>query len=275
MATFEETTRDIAVFDGSLHYNDFGEGEALICVHGGGSGANAWDNTKSVLDGLGAHFRVLMLDLPGYTTSTNLEAEAGESRDCYYARAVRGFMDALGIEKAHLFGPSMGATPMIRLAHDQPDRVLKLVLKSPAGMGPNILTPAPMDGITALEAFRLDPTYENMTVLMHRFVPRKGLLTTEMIDARFASAQQAMKLAPAKQRPAELADIRALLPKLTTPTLVLWGRQDRMVAMDGVLAALALIPNVEAHLWGGDTGHFVEFEHAEAFNRVVIPFLSA
>ncbi len=78
---------------------------------------------------------------------------------------------------------------------------------------------------------------------------------------------------PAKQRPAELADIRAVLPKLTIPTLVIWGRQDRMVAMDGVLAALALIPNVEAHLWGGDTGHFVEQRHAEAFNRVVIPFL--
>jgi pimeloyl-ACP methyl ester carboxylesterase len=275
MGRFEETTRDIAVFDGSLHYNETGEGDSLICVHGGGSGANAWDNTKWVLSGLAAHFRVLMLDLPGYANSTNLEAEAGESRDRYYARAVRGFMDALGIEKAHLFGPSMGGTPMIRLAHDHPQRVLKLVLKSPAGMGPNILSPSPMDGIMALEAFRLDPTYENMTELMRRFVPRKDLLTKALIDARFASAQQAMKIKPAKQRPAELSDIRALLPKLTIPTLVLWGGQDRMVAIDGALAALAMIPNVELHLWGGNTGHFVEFEHPEAFNRIVIPFLSA
>jgi pimeloyl-ACP methyl ester carboxylesterase len=36
-----------------------------------------------------------------------------------------------------------------------------------------------------------------------------------------------------------------------------------------------MIPNVELHLWGGNTGHFVEFEHPEAFNRIVIPFLSA
>ena len=196
MGRFEETTRDIAVFDGSLHYNEAGEGEALICVHGGGSGANAWDNTKWVLEGLSARFRVLMLDLPGYAGSTNLEAAPGARSARSYARAVRGFMDALGIGPAHLFGPSMGATPMIRLAHDQPDRVMKLVLKSPAGMGPNVLTPSPMDGILALEAFRLAPTYENMTELMRRFVPRKDLLTKEMIDARFASAQQAMKLSP-------------------------------------------------------------------------------
>ncbi|NIJ09256.1 pimeloyl-ACP methyl ester carboxylesterase [Sphingomonas vulcanisoli] len=275
MISFEQTSHHLEALGGRLHYNDIGEGTPLICVHGGGSGANAWDNTKWALDGLSADHRVLLLDLPGYGTSDNLEAEADESRDRYYARAVLALMDSLGLEAAHLFGPSMGATPMIRIAHDHPDRVLKLVLKSPAGMGKHFLTPSPMDGIRALDTFRQDPTFENMTQLMRLFVPGKGLLTDALIEARFASAQQAMMLKPAARKPTELADIRALLPKLTMPTLVLWGHQDRMVAMDGALGALALIPKVEVHLWGGGTGHFVEFEHADAFNRVVISFLKA
>jgi pimeloyl-ACP methyl ester carboxylesterase len=59
------------------------------------------------------------------------------------------------------------------------------------------------------------------------------------------------------------------------PVLVLWGHQDRMVPLDGALTVLALIPDVRVVLWGGGSGHFVEFEHAEEWCRMVLDFLRA
>ena len=48
-----------------IHYNEAGSGPALICTHGGGPGANAWDNTKYAFDALAEHFRTILMDLPG------------------------------------------------------------------------------------------------------------------------------------------------------------------------------------------------------------------
>ncbi|WP_176695952.1 alpha/beta fold hydrolase [Phenylobacterium immobile] len=273
MLSFEDTRRQIAAAGTVVHYNEAGDGDALICLHGGGPGANGWDNTKWVVDELSRHFHVVMLDLPGYGASPPMEALPGETNDRFYARAILAVMDALNISKAHLYGPSMGAAPMLRLAHDHPERVLKLVLKCPVGLGPNLFTPSPPDGIKALTAFRADPSYENMEQIMRLFIPREGLLTKAMIDARFASAQQAMAHPPASVAPLGTADLREAAQNLKPQTLVLWGHQDRMVPMDAALSALALIPHVELHLWGGGVGHFVEFEEPEAFLRAVIPFL--
>ena len=65
-----------------------------------------------------------------------------------------------------------------------------------------------------------------------------------------------------------------LLRRLTMPVLVLWGHQDRMVPLDHALLALAVIPDVQVHIWGGGTGHFIEFEHPEDFNQQVLWFLT-
>jgi pimeloyl-ACP methyl ester carboxylesterase len=273
MLSFEDTSRTVAALGTQFHYNEAGAGEALICLHGGGPGANGWDNTKWVIGELSRHFRVLMFDLPGYGATPPIEAVPNETSDRYYARAVLGLMDALGIDKAHLYGPSMGAAPMLRIAHDHPERVLKLVLKCPGGLGPNLFTPTPPDGIMALGAFRDAPTYANMEHMMRLFIPRNDLLTKDMIDARFASAQQALRHPRPRTSPAALADLRGAAQALKPQTLVLWGHQDRMVPMDGALLALSLIPNVEVHLWGGGTGHFMEYEQPKAFLRTVIPFL--
>lgn len=275
MPTFEETSRQLSVQGATLHYNEAGTGEALICLHGGGPGANGWDNTKWVLDDLSRHFRVIMLDMPGYGASPPMEALPDESADRYYARAVLALMDGLGIEKAHLYGPSMGSTPMMRLAHDHPERVLKLALKCPSGLGPNLMTPSPPDGIRALGAFRENPSYANMEQIMRLFIPRNELLTKDMIDTRFASAQQAMAHPRPQIAPGPTSDLRPVAEKLTMPTLVLWGHQDRMVPIDAALSALAMIPKVELHIWGGGTGHFIEFEAPQDFLRIIVPFLKA
>lgn len=275
MISFEETTRTIDINGVPLHFNEAGSGPAFVAFHGGGPGANGWDNGKWNIDALSRDHHVMLVDLPGYGASPNVDALEGETQDAMYARIIGAFLDAKGIERANLYGTSMSGGPVLRFAHDHPERIAKLVLKSPAGMGANILSTSPPDGIVALNTFRQEPTRENMERMMRLFVPKPGLLTEAMIEARFQSALGASAMPPPRTRSGGNSDIRSLLTSLAMPVLVLWAHQDHMVPIDGALTALALIPNVQIHLWGNGSGHFIEYEHPDEWQDVVHAFLIA
>ena len=76
--TKEETDHFIEVNGIKVHYNEAGSVPALICTHGGGPGANAWDNTKWALPYLAEHFQTILLDMPGFGDSHFYSASASE-----------------------------------------------------------------------------------------------------------------------------------------------------------------------------------------------------
>lgn len=70
------------------------------------------------------------------------------------------------------------------------------------------------------------------------------------------------------------SNLQPIIGKLQAPAPVVWGHHDRVVQWEGALSALAGIPDVRIHIWGGGTGHFVEYEKPEEFNRLVLGFLT-
>ncbi len=74
----EETDRYTEVNGVKLHYNEAGSGHALLCFHGGGPGANAWDNSKWCFGDFAEHFRTLLVDLPAYGES-DMEQKLGRA----------------------------------------------------------------------------------------------------------------------------------------------------------------------------------------------------
>lgn len=258
-----------------IHYNEAGQGPALICFHGGGPGANAWDNSKHNLDALSEHFHVMLVDLPGYGYSDKEAKLGGEPLDIFWARVVRDLMDLRGIQRAHLYGSSQSGNTCLRFGIEYPDRIGKIVLQS-CGVGAGYLfSPTPPEGLKALSEFVENPTRENMSKIMHLFIPKSELCTEEMIEARFRAALIPGHLAGRREFSASKnSDLTKEIQRLKAEVLVVWGHQDRMVPVEGALTALARIPNVRVHLWGGGTGHFVEYEKADEFNRLVIDFLT-
>ncbi|MBM3940240.1 MAG: alpha/beta fold hydrolase [SAR202 cluster bacterium] len=135
--TKEATDRFATVEGVSLHYNDSqasprarekaGAPPALVGFHGGGPGANAWDNTRFNIDDLLKHFRVLLVDLPGYGESDkDVTLPPGTFVDHYFARLIRRLLDQLGIERAHLYASSFSGLHALKFGLEYPERTGKI-----------------------------------------------------------------------------------------------------------------------------------------------------
>ena len=98
-----------------LHYNEAGQGQTVIMLHGGGPGAGGWSNFNRNFDAfVDAGYRVILLDCPGFNKSDSIAIS--ESRGLVNARAVKALMDKLGIDRAHLVGNSLGGISSLSLA---------------------------------------------------------------------------------------------------------------------------------------------------------------
>ena len=268
--TKDDTDRFIEIDGIRLHYNEAGDGPALICTHGGGPGANAWDNTKWVFDALAEHFRVFLMDLPGFGESQKSVSRQGVPMDVFCSRLQRGFLDALGIERTHLYGSSAFSATALRFGIDYPDRTGKIVIQAFGPGHEHGLT----EGLKAVGAFAKDPTYENMLKVWAQFTPRPELGSPDVVEARFRAAMVPGHLESRGEMTARSnSDLIEDLRQLDAEVLVTWGNHDGMIPVNGALAALENIPHVQAHIWGGNSGHFVAYEHPDEFARLVTDFL--
>jgi 4,5:9,10-diseco-3-hydroxy-5,9,17-trioxoandrosta-1(10),2-diene-4-oate hydrolase len=269
--TKEQTDRFADVNGIKLHYNEAGSGPALICTHGGGPGANAWDNTKWCFDQLAEHFRTILLDMPGFGESQKGVSRNGVPMDIFCAKLTRDFMDTLGIDRAHLYGSSAFSAATLRFGIEYPDRAGNLIIQA---FAPGTAH-TPTEGLKSLATFAQNPVRENMEAMVGMFVPREERRPPDFVEARLKMALVPGHLESRREMSAgSNSDLTPDLHKLRSPVLMVWGDADRMIPVEDVLEGLKRIPNVRAHIWGDTTGHFVAYEHPDEFARVVIDFLT-
>jgi len=260
-----------------IHYNEAGEGETVIMIHGAGPGASGWSNFNRNLGAfVEAGYRVILIDCPGFNKSDALVTD--EPRFQVNARAVKGLMDTLGIEKAHLVGNSMGGGTSLAFAVNYPERLGKLILMGAGGVGiSSLFTPSPMEGIKLLFGLYREPTMENLKRMLNVFVFDPTRLTEELITGRYENMMRNPNHLENFVKCAELSkmkmgDYSAQLPEIKAQTLITWGRDDRFVPMDWGLKMLWGIPKAEMHIFS-QCGHWAQWEHAEKFNELAIGFL--
>jgi 2-hydroxy-6-oxonona-2,4-dienedioate hydrolase len=277
---FDSTSRYLETASGRQHYNEAGEGPPLLFLHGSGPGVSGWTNFGDNLPAFTPHFRCLVLDLPGYGRS---DPAAGHPITAG-VDAVRNFLDALDIARADLLGNSYGAIVGCHLAANYPQRVRRFVTLGGFGFTP--FAPFPAEGILRLVEFVEEPTRERLVTWMKSMVFDERVLTEAMIDARYKTACEPKIMATSKvmysragiaaiaQRmrgPDALADI-AHLPRIKCPTLILWGRDDRVNPLDGALLPMRSIPDCELHVFP-NCGHWAMIERKAQFEQVALGFL--
>ena len=261
-----------------------GDGLPVVMLHGGGPGASGVSNYSRNIDSLAEHFRVIVPDMPGYGRS----AKGVDQSDPfgYLADMIRGLLDELGIGTACLVGNSYGGAAALRLALDTPQRVGKLVLMGPGGIGTT--RGVPTAGLKSLLAYYGGdgPSRDKLETFIRNYLVYEGACVPDsLIDTRYAASVDPEVVAdPPLRRPSGPTALRTLwrmdltrdkrLKHLQTPTLVLWGRDDKVNRPSGGPMLANLMPNAEL-VMTSRTGHWMQWERAELFNRMAVDFLSA
>lgn len=282
--TESATSRFVRVREGAgdlaIHYNDCDPGnarETVVMLHGSGPGASGWANFHRNIEPLtSAGFRVLLIDCPGWSKSDTIVSTG--SRSNLNARVLAGVVEALKLDRIHIVGNSMGGHSAVAFALDHPERVGRLVLMGGGTGGASPFVPMPTEGIKLLNAVYRAPTIENLKAMMNIFVFDPSRLTEELFQARLENLLKRRDhlesfVKSLDLNPKQFPDFGPRLGEITAETLVVWGRNDRFVPMDAGLRLIAGIPNSELHVFN-NCGHWVQWEHAAAFNALVLGFLT-
>ncbi len=266
----------------NLHYHEAGaeHAETVILLHGGGPGASAWSNFGRNLPEFAKHYRTIALDQPGFGRSDKPTQHPQYFR--HSADAVAGLMDALGIERAHFVGNSLGGGAAVRFALNHGKRAGRLVLMGPGGLSVNLFAPDPTEGVKNLGRFAAKPSRERMEAFLRIMVHDQALITDELIDERFAAANtpeslaamRAMGMSFAQPDTYEEGLLWREAHRLRQRVLLIWGREDRVNPLDGALVALKTIPRAQLHVFGG-CGHWAQLEKFDEFNRLALDFLGS
>jgi 2-hydroxy-6-oxonona-2,4-dienedioate hydrolase/4,5:9,10-diseco-3-hydroxy-5,9,17-trioxoandrosta-1(10),2-diene-4-oate hydrolase len=284
MTAIALSERTIRVGNRDIFLAEAGDGPAVVLLHGGGPGASGVSNYERNIDALAGRFRVIVPDLPGYGRSS----KRIDPNDPFgsLADAVRGVLDHLGLPTAHLVGNSYGGAAALRLALDTPQRVGRMVLMGPGGIGTTRALPTP--GLRRLFGYYsgTGPSRAKLEEFIQEDLVFDGSAVPQhVIEGRYAASLDPEVLAnPPLRRPTGPRALRTLwrmdltrdrrLPSLQTPTLVLWGARDRVNRPSGGPVLASTMPHCDLMMLA-DTGHWVQWERAPLFNEAVTRFLGS
>ena len=281
----EKELCEISTSAGELRYYDYGPlangVPVLLLLHGSGPGVTGWRNFRGILPAFAKHFRCLILEFPGFGVSDDF----GGHPMVMAQGVVAPFLDAVGVDRVDIIGNSMGAGVGINFALNHPDRIRQLV--TIGGVGINIFSSGPSEGIRLLQEFTEDPTRQRLVDWLNSMVYDQGLVTDELIEERLKLATDPETLASARRmygkaafaqmmatmRAADVPMPWAQLHKVAAPTLLTWGRDDRVSPLDMALIPMRTIPNAELHVFP-NCGHWAMIEAKAAFESTVLAFLS-
>ena len=268
MTIADADNRTVRAEGATFSYLGAGSGPPLVLLHGIGSSAASF---RCQLEGLSTRFRVVAWDAPGYGASTPLAIEHPDTRD--YAAALDAWLGALGIDRCHLVGQSLGTLIAGRFAAEQPRRVLSLTLASIA-RGHKRLSPSERQLL-------LGQRLGDLTQLGPRGMAAKRglrLLGPEATETMRRIVIEIMARIPAQgyaqaARMLSTGDITDDLARLPAglPIQIIVGEADVITPPAGNLEIAAALPAASVNVIPG-AGHALYLEKREEFNRLVSDF---
>jgi 2-hydroxy-6-oxo-6-(2'-carboxyphenyl)-hexa-2,4-dienoate hydrolase len=260
-----------------------GDGEPLLLLHGVGGHAETYQRNVVPLARGGYH--VYAIDFVGHGFSDQPDQDYGVS---VFADHVLRFLDAIGADRAHLCGESLGGWTAAWLAIQRPERVGKVILNTAAGLA--IADPSPALAAEYQErrkelrertlAALDDPTRETVRKRLEWLMADPASVTDELLETRFRIYEQpAFRQAQRRywsrdvslQGDTELLT-RERLARITAPTFFLWTEHDPFLPWQVAEQAHQLVPGSYFHVMR-DCGHWPQFEDPDEFNRLSLEFL--
>jgi pimeloyl-ACP methyl ester carboxylesterase len=253
-------------------YLEAGAGEPIVMLHGSGPGVSAMANWQYNIGALSQRFRVLAPDIVGFGATKRPDDIVYSLRT--WTDHVWALLDAHGIEKTAIVGNSLGGRIALQMATDRPDRITKIVLMGAPGVGMTLT-----EGLAALRAYQ--PSHDAMRDLLRNyFAVDPAMITDDLVAIRYEAsiadgayeAYRAMFFDP-RHAGSELGITEDEVRAITTPALLVHGREDKVVPMQVSVTMLGLLPNADLHVFSA-CGHWTQIERADEFSALISDYLT-
>jgi 2-hydroxy-6-oxonona-2,4-dienedioate hydrolase len=257
----------VTLYGNRIHYIDTGgAGPVVILIHGMSSDLTDWVFNKPILE---RDFRVVALDQLGYGKS---DKPMVNYRVATWVDYLDAFMKELKIERASLVGASMGGWIAAAFAIEHPQRVDKLVLIDSAGYS-NLYN---LDARTLSRRMNPSTRAEVLDILkmtFHGALFHGDAVVDRVYTRRMSSGDgyTNQRVIDSFLRGDDVLDGR--YGKITAPTLLVWGREDKLVPLEIARRMQKEIPGSRLEVIDG-AGHLPQVEQAMKFNQVLLQFLS-
>ncbi|MDR1580256.1 MAG: alpha/beta fold hydrolase [Synergistaceae bacterium] len=265
-----EIAKSIKTGSYMTNYHDIGEGFPVALLHGSGPGVTAWANWGKLFPLLGNDFRIVAPDLVGFGFTDRPEGVEYNLNN--WVQQTVDLLDALKIEKTNLVGNSFGGALALSMAIKYPQRVGKLVLMGSMGVSFPITY-----GLDRVWGYT--PSQANMEELLEIFTYDHSFSTPALVKTRYESSMQpgfqesfsSMFPEPRQKSVEKMASNENYIRNIPHETLIVHGREDRVIPIETSLRLINLIDRAQLHVFG-HCGHWTQIEHTEEFANLLRDF---
>lgn len=243
--------------EGKFSFVEEGEGTPIIILHGLMGGLS---NFEGVMNFFPKHgYKVVILDLPLYSLSLLKTSVAN------FAKYLKEFIDFKGYKEVILLGNSLGGHIALLSTKLYPEVVKALVITGSSGLYESAMG----------ESYPKRGDYEYIRKKAENVFYDPQIATKEIVDDVFETVNDRNKLIRtlAIAKSAIRHNMSKDLPKMKTPTCIIWGRNDNVTPPEVAEDFYRLLPDADL-FWIEKCGHAAMMEHPEAFNQILYKWLT-
>jgi pimeloyl-ACP methyl ester carboxylesterase len=277
MSSFEDRYASIGGVK-TRYWQAGSQGSPVILLHGIGGSVLDW---QANIAALAASHRVFAVDLLGYGLTEKPSEETFTVPRL--AQFALDFLSTQAIPRAHFAGNSLGGRIALECAIMAPERVASMVLVAPGGLARGgLLILFRIASVPVLGEMVTRPSRAGVKMAWRLSFWQPSFVTEEFVDARFDLARlpgaRAAFLKTLRSFVrlggfpiSQLNALHAALPTVNVPTLVIWGKQDKILSVAHAEVLRRLLPNVQIQLFD-QCGHAPQIECAARFNQAALDF---
>ena len=235
---------------------EVGEGQPIVVLHGLMGGLS---NFQGVTDYFGSKgYRVIIPELPLYSTillKTNVK---------YFARFLNRFMTNLGLKDVILLGNSLGGHIALYHTKMYPEKVAGLVITGSSGLYESAMG----------DSYPKRGDYEYIKQKTQNVFYDPNMASKELVDEVFSIVNDRIKVIKTLTiaKSAIRHNMAKDLPKIQTPTCLIWGKNDKVTPPEVAEEFQKLLPNSDLY-WIDKCGHAAMMEHPDEFNKIMLEWL--
>ena len=256
----------------NMHYAVFGNGKPVLFLHGF---VGSFMNWEHVWNGFPDGYQLIVTDLPGFGLSDGLPDLNDELFIDLYASYVSDLMEHLALDSVHVIGNSMGGYIAWEVASRQPQLVDKLILVNAGGydldkVGRIFIRLSRSDFFDTLFARGIPFRLAKIAAVNSMAKPPTDEAARSFYE--LMNRKETLETASALGGSGQLSDTSRII-QIQAPTLIIWGKQDKVINVDHALLFHRDIPNSELIIYD-DLGHVPMLEDPDRFLVDVLDFIA-